>query len=272
MTVATVPPYPYPYPSDIGGFVIGFSPIGGPIYAPTTPGIIKTIRSYLYWQYSDDDDLQAFVAAYNAMSQQYLDWFNTVDLPVYTGLSGYLLDWVATGLYGYPRPVLPSGRTRDRGPYGTYPYGTTLPYGALRRVAPTTYYATSDDVYKRCLTWHFYKGDGKYFNVRWLKRRIMRFLTGTDGTAGLTDETYQVSIQFGTNNQVNINILNGQRLLTGGSFYGRLRYGAARALGSLQTTFRRYAPLTLGPVLQAAISSGALELPFQYRFIVTIVG
>ena len=28
------------------------------------------------------------------------------------------------------------------------------------------------------MTWHLYKGDGKTFNTRWLKRRVMRFLTG----------------------------------------------------------------------------------------------
>ena len=42
--------------------------------------------------------------------------------------------------------------------------------------------AVTDDVFKRILTWHFYKGDGKNFSVRWLKRRIWRFLQGANGT------------------------------------------------------------------------------------------
>jgi hypothetical protein len=201
----------------VAQFIIGYDAFGNPIYAPNSPGITKTINSYLYWEYSDDDDLQALVAAYNVISQQYLDWFNALGLPIYSGpvVAGALLDWVGVGLYGYPRPVLPSGRSLDKGAINTYQPGYRLAIGTIRRFGPTTYFATNDDVYRRCLTWHFWKGDGKYFAVRWLKRRVMRFLTGVDGTGGMTDETYQIGVTFGVYPQATIIIYNGLRTVTG---------------------------------------------------------
>src|SRR5262245_51754337 len=48
---------------------------------------------------------------------------------------------------------------------------------------PFEAYVVNDDVYRRLLTWHFYKGDGKYASVEWLKRRIWRFCYGKNGTS-----------------------------------------------------------------------------------------
>lgn len=257
--------------APIGQFIIGYDAVGNPLYAPSSPGLTKTIRSYLFLQYSDDDDLQAFVAAYNTMSQEYVDWFNQIGLPIYTGdmISGTLLDWVGAGLYGYTRPVLPSGRNQYRGAFNTYGYATALGYNALKRIGPPVYYATNDDVYKRCLTWHFYKGDGKVFNVRWLKRRIMRFLVGSNVNI---DVTYQISISFGIGNQVNIIIYNGLRTVTGGALWGRFGYNRAMAYNSIRSKFQQFAPLALASTFKAAIDAGVLELPFQFTYTVVIIG
>jgi len=55
-------------------------PVGPfPPTAPTT--LTKVIPSYLYQEYSDDDDLQAFVMAYNGLAQQYVTWFATSPSP-----------------------------------------------------------------------------------------------------------------------------------------------------------------------------------------------
>ena len=84
--------------------------------------LTKTIPSYLYKEYDDDEALQAFVDAFNASAQDYVDWFNTIELPVYTSptSSGDLLDWVAEGLYGIPRPSLfSSGGAQGIGPLDT---------------------------------------------------------------------------------------------------------------------------------------------------------
>ena len=40
--------------------------------------IQKTIKSYLYFQYNDSEEVQAFVDAYNIMSQEYVDFFNSI--------------------------------------------------------------------------------------------------------------------------------------------------------------------------------------------------
>lgn len=256
----------------IGQFVIGESAIGGvqPALgaAPTT--LQNVIKAYLYQEYSDDADLQAFFAAYNALAQAYLNWFNNVNLPIYTALTvfGALLDWVGQGLYGYARPVLPSGRAQVEGPLNTYQFNT-LQYNQRKLVGSPNYYATSDDVYRRCITWHFFKGDGKVFNVRWLKRRIMRFLAGANGVNYNVDQTYQVSVIFGADDQVNIRILTGVRRVSGGAFYNRAQYNTKR-FNELDTSFMALSPLAFAAILQAAIDTGVLELPFQYTYIVTI--
>lgn len=121
----------------------------------SNPLLTQVIRAYLYQEYADDDDLQAFWKAYNDLAQQYVDWFSTIGLPIYTGLSGDLLTWVARGLYGARRPS-----------------------------------SISDDLFQRVLTWNFYKGDGTVFSVQNLRRRIIRFLLGTNGVTWNVDQTY----------------------------------------------------------------------------------
>lgn len=201
--------------------------------------------SYLYGEYADDDDLQAFVASYNAYAQQYLNSFNQLNLPVYTsaGITGALLDWVGAGIYGYPRPSLPGTPLSIIGPYNTYAYDANLPLNT-EKVTTATSYATTDDIYKRCLTWHFYKGDGKTCTIPWLKRRLMRFLLGTNGTAPNIDSTTPISLTFGS--------------------------------GEIFVTITRTATSTfsdaIADALQSGILSGALETPFQYAFNVTVVG
>lgn len=197
----------------------------------------KTIPSYLYQQYADDDDLQAFVAAYNDETQKYVDTFNGLNLPVYTQLSGSLLDWVGAGVYGYPRPTLPGTAPSSVGPINTYGPNYAVPLNGQITTAGTTY-ATTDDLYQRLLTWHFYKGDGKAFSIRWLKRRVMRFLIGANGTAPNIEQTYQIGVTFTSGNVVNISI----------------------------PTY------PLATAFQSAIASGAAETPFQYTFTVSVSG
>lgn len=207
-------------------------------FPPAAPqSLLKTIPSYLYWQYNDDQYLQAFVDAYNGMAQGYVDFFNTVNLPVYTGvpISGLLLDWVAAGLYGLTRPNMPLTDDQLIGPYNTATYDR-LAYDELKKVLPSGYGPATDDIFKRVITWRYYKGDGQVFSVRWLKRRIMRFLTGVNGTDPGIDQTYDVSVAFGAGNTCTITILNG--------------------IGTSQ--------------LQFGIESGVLELPFQFAYTVNI--
>ena len=82
--------------------------------------LTKILPSYLYTQYADDVNLQSFVSAYNTMTQEYLDWFNNINLPIYTVQSGTMLDWVATGLYGIPRPTIANGFLAWSAPLNTW--------------------------------------------------------------------------------------------------------------------------------------------------------
>lgn len=224
--------------------------------------LAKTIPSYLYVQYADDDNLQGFVAAYNGQTQNYVQTFNDLNLPNYYSplVVGPLLDWVGQGLYGLMRPTLPSGKSVSSGPLNTVQLNAISP-NATKNTSSGQYYATTDDVYQRVLTWFFYKGDGQVFNIRWLKRRILRFLgpgqvsqlsggigsftIGTTPIGGIpgpvinydVTATYPVSVQFSGTNTVNINITN----------------------GGLNA-----------PILKAGIDSGALQLPFQFSYVVTV--
>ena len=203
------------------------------------PLVTKVIPSYLYTQYADDEDLQTFVAVQNSLTQQYIDWFNQTPLPVYTdaAISGLLLDWIAAGLYGLRRPTLSSGKYKTLGPLNTVT-PNTFALNASKKISSGTYFATNDDIFKRCLTWAFYKADGKTFSIRWLKRRVMRFLAGTNGTSDTIAETDQISVTFTGPAEVTITILAGA------------------------------IDVSTAEIFKEAVDSGALEMPFQFTFVV----
>ena len=235
---------------------------------PTT--LTEIIPSYLYEEYADDDDLQAFVAAYNDLAQGYVDWFANVGLPVYTSpqISGGLLDLVAAGIYGMIRPALSSGRNRDLGPLNTYPFNV-LAYNARKSIGPSNVTVTTDDIFKRIMTWNFYKGDGVKFNVRWIKRRVMRFLIGDNGTAPNVGETYLISVTFGSG-IISIRISVGTRRITGGALYNRFGFNrmAYNALATVFTPSPNAPPFA--SVLKEAMELGVLIFPFQYNVTVAI--
>lgn len=205
----------------------------------TWPGsLTKTIPSYLYTNYNDDADLQAFIRAYNDQTQPYVDWFNANNLAVWNLIGGPLLDWIATGIYGIDRPTFPAVTDYLIGPIDTVAQNE-LAINDFANIQPSSYVLAGDGVYKRTITWSLWRGDGRVFNIRWLKRRIQRFLTGGGGGAGQTDSTYNVSVTFVGGNVVRIHLLN----QNGNAMSGQLQYG---------------------------IRSGALPLPFQFVFVVDI--
>ncbi len=246
-------------------FVASTAPFPPP--GPTT--LTETLPSYLYIQYADDEDLQAFIRAYNSIAQDYVDWFVNANLPVYTALNSTLLDWVAAGLYGMTRPALPSGRSVSVGPLNTWMLNT-IPLNDFDLEGPSNYYLTNDDLFKRILTWHLYKGDQKLFNVRWLKRRVKRWLTGTDGSSGDVDHTYDISVTFGVDHQVNINLQSVRRYARGGAIMG------AGMLNTFQMNelITDSVQIPVSPYVEqfaAAVETGVLELPFQYDWVVNII-
>jgi hypothetical protein len=281
-------PAPYP-PQPVPG---DFPPDG-----PT--GLTRTIPAYLYQQYTDDADLMAFFAAYNQIQQDYVDTFNALNLPIYTGplISGALADWVMKGLYGYPRPTLYTPRNNPIGPLNTwYPNYSGVGPNMLRYLGPQNAVVADDDLYKRCLTWHYMKGDGKYFNVRWLKRRVMRFLIGGAGTSPPIDQTNQISVTFGPNYECTIRIVlhvrtvvggalpnlfgpNGTRVISGRAEFGGLvvlSAGSVTSMGlgtqpnGMISTVTNLPPIPNADDFREAVMTGVLELPFQFTYDVVI--
>ena len=261
---------------------VGSSPIKFETPWATLPASLqKTINSYLYWEYRDDDNLQGFVDAYNKLTQTYVDWFNVINLPVYTmpQISGTLLDWVATGLYGQPRPVFSTGSYYQIGPLDT----ATLNQIGLNQtisIGNDGYYQASDDIYKRVLTWNFFKGDGNNFTVFWLKRRIARFLAGANGTAPNVDFMPGVSVSFGTclvylspstyqvgpfdTQTIGSIALNGTKTMVESG-----RYVLIDNTINITIAIALYGPVA--NALKSAILGGIVQLPFQFKFTVTIV-
>lgn len=231
--------------------------------------LAKILKSYVYEEYADDDDIQAFAKVFNDMSQDYLDTVNELGLPVYTQdpVSGALLDWVAEGLYGLKRPVLPTVTVGPSGPFGSVVFGAMLLDGYAPGSASDIYY-TNDDIFRRVITWHFFKGDGKIFNIRWLKRRVMRFLFGEDGVNFNVDQTYRISVILGVDGEVNIRIINVLRTVTGGSYFNGSLLGEL-VFDGLESTVETFPTIPAAYLLQQAFASGALEFPFQFTVIIT---
>lgn len=165
-----------------------------PALTPTS--VLKTIPAYPYVQYQDDDNITCFFDALNIYAQGYVDWFNALDLPIYTKapVEGTLLDWVAAGLYGIGRPGLPvSEGSPDKGPVNTFTTNM-LPINGFIAGTPDTYIAVNDDFFRRILTWKLYRGDGDAPSPVWLKRRVHRFLNGADGADVFDGTTSDVSV------------------------------------------------------------------------------
>jgi hypothetical protein len=242
-----------------------FPPVG-----PT--GVLQPIQSYLYQEYSDDDDLQAFVAAYNSMQQDIVDTFNGLNLPIYTKepVAGALLDWVARGLYGMSRPSLISGQYKTLGPYNSGEYDTQQ-YNQWNLLFPDQIAVTNDDIFRRILTWHISKREGKYFTIPWLKKRIAKFLYGTNGTQPNIDQTYQISVAFGPNYEVTIRFVLGIRTVIGGSLYNANDFQYNTMMyGELDSTYQNLPRLPNMLEFSQCVNSGVLELPFQFKWNVVI--
>ena len=208
-------------------------------WPPTGPTSIQNvIKAYPYVQYQYDDEVTAFFEAYNIYAQAYTDWFNNLNLPIYTTapVENGLLDWVAAGLYGIIRPGLPTSTgSPAEGPVNTFPVNA-LPANGYRPGLPETFTATTDDTFRRVITWAFYKGDGKVTSPRWLKRRINRFLNGVNGTDVTNDTTFDVSVA---------------------------PTGFKTWTITLPTT-------TASKIFKSAVDAGVLELPFQITWTVTL--
>jgi len=214
--------------------------------------------AYPYQEYADDDDIQALIGAYNGYTQTVIDWFNSIDLPYYPGLSGVELDWVANGLYGTQRTQLASPLDQALGMLNTLELNTSV----LNRYTPSSqiFYELPDDIFKRILTWNLYKGDGNRFSMRWLKRRIARFLFGVNG---IDPQPWVPGFTVGAETTSAI----GTVVSTGIDGH-TLTISLDQSLLSLQSQQITAGVLTL---FRLAFLGGRLELPMQYTTLIVSI-
>ena len=229
------------------------------------------IRSYLYTQYNDDDNIRAFVTAYNTMAKNVYDWMKNANLPIFVGgyNAGDQLRWIARGIYGVKPPVLSSGRQIISGPFNTLTFNSA-PFNTRKVINQSEQVIVSDDLFKRIMTWNFYKGDGFYFTIPWLKRRIMRFLTGVNGVDVVNDQHWSISVLF-SGGGASVSIIKGFRKLTDSSVYNAQTFNS-RAYNQKTSVLIKSNEYEYVSLFKQALDSGLLHMPFYQPVTVTIIG
>lgn len=221
----------------------------------------QIIRSYLYTQYNTDADLQALVDSHNDLAQEIYDWLRTTTPPVFVGENtvGSLLTWAVKGIYGQDRPVLVTRREQIVGTFNNLNYNS-LAYAAFRQEETVEFPVFDDDLFKRILTWNFYRGDGFNFTVSWFKRRIMRFLLGSNGHDIPNDAHYSISVIF-AENEMTISVQKQYRKLSGNVLFGKLVYNTFPYNDTTSTSYE-VGNYPYASLFQKAFSSGLLNMPF----------
>jgi hypothetical protein len=220
--------------------------------------------AYLYAQYSDDADLQAFVQAFNDLVDGYLNWFTDTPLANYCNLSGPLLDWIGANLYGIPRPTVGTESVRTTGYMGSNAMGLSA-LGILSVKQSGTALQLTDDLYKRLLTFWLFLGDGKQMSLAWIRRRFARFLFGVNG-GDIPVEYLQ---------QVSITIPNLPPMGAMGS--QAIGYGAMGVLNTDTPLAKHNYTISIpqsvaASALQQLFLSNLLPMPFQISFQIVVQG
>lgn len=231
----------------------------------------EIIKSYLYTQYNDDDDIRAFVTAYNAMAQDIYSWMLNANLPIFVDgyNAGDQLRWIARGIYGVKPPVLVSGKQTIYGSFNAMLFNQ-LPFNGRKVINQSEQVVVSDDLFKRIMTWNFYKGDGFNFTIPWLKRRIMRFLTGADGVDVVNDQRWSISVLF-SGSGASISIVKGYRKLTDAALYNAFAYNT-QVFNQKKSLLIKSTNYEYASLFKQAFDSGLLHMPFYQPVSVTIIG
>lgn len=229
------------------------------------------IKSYPYTQYNDDENIAAFFSAYNKIAEDIYEWMKNANLPVFSGgyNAGDQLKWIARGVYGVKPPILVSGKQQVYGPFNSTSFNQ-LSFNARDVVNKSEQVVASDDIFKRVMTWNFYKGDGFDFTIPWLKRRIMRFIVGDDGVDITNDEHWSISVLFSSDG-ASISIVKGYRKLTESSVFNAQVFNS-RAFNQKTSVLIKSNEYEFASLFKQAFDSGLLHMPFYQPVSVTIVG
>jgi hypothetical protein len=168
----------------------------------------KIVPARPYQEYNDDDHINTYFTAHNALMQIRFDLLDNTPLSDYTNplVCGSLLDWLAEGVYGIARPQISNYHVRVIGPCNTYGLNYLPAMAKEYTLDEGSSYTASDDIYKRVITWHAYDGDGRTFSFTWLKRRLVRFLNGAWGKDYPVDDLTSVSVNFTANRVITITL------------------------------------------------------------------
>ncbi|WBA60278.1 hypothetical protein [Citrobacter sp. 21OH12SH02A-Citro] len=145
-----------------------------------------------------------------------------------------------------------------------------LPFNGRKIVNQSEQVVVSDDLFKRIMTWNFYKGDGYYFTIPWLKRRIIRFLTGVDGVDVVNDQRWSISVLF-SGSGASITIIKGYRKLTDSTIFNSFSFNS-RAYNQKKNVLIKSNEYDYAPLFKQAFDSGLLHMPFYQPVTITIVG
>lgn len=225
----------------------------------------QVIPAFVYAQYSDDSDVQAFFTAYNTLAQGYLDWFNNTPFGLYTSsfVSDLLLDWLAQGVYGIERPVISTLSTHRTAGMNSATMNS-LPMNELKIIQGGTASLATDDIFKRVLTWILFKGDGVHVSIPWIRKRIARFLNGSNGSDVSLDYLLDVSINIPTlspNGQLGTVPMNTIAMNT-------RQTRSAKAANTLQIVLPSS---TIAQQFMILLQEGYLPVPFQMTFEVKLI-
>lgn len=120
-------------------------------------------------------NFQACLSVLNAELTAIFDDLQNLNAGYLLDKDGLELDFYAAGIYGIYRPTVGLGTYLGAsGALGQRRFATRFCSYSAGYVPPSK--LLSDDEFKRFLVWQLSIGDGRQFNITWLKRNIARFL------------------------------------------------------------------------------------------------
>ncbi|WP_196424728.1 hypothetical protein [Commensalibacter melissae] len=166
------------------------------------PPYTHKLYMYLYLQWKEDDNLDAFVKVHNETTDKYLDEIRKLNIPNYKTKNGKFLDYVAKNLYGISRKPLLNAQTIVEMGINIDDPNTISPNDA-KILSNSFRHEITDIEFRKIIEWNVYREDGFHFTIPWLKRRLSRFLSYSSGDMDMNS----ISI-VAENRKITIRLLN----------------------------------------------------------------
>lgn len=133
---------------------------------------------FAYDQWQGIPEVVAYFGATKHFTHEIIRELTEKSFSDYFKFKGDMLDYIALCIYGEMRPAyLNSGDYKAFGALNSLPLNQD-PLNSTKVMWDTDGEAVTDEIFRRIITWNFYKGDGRMPSIPWIKRRCKRFLTG----------------------------------------------------------------------------------------------